>query len=128
MTAPATIGAMTQARPSRPRYGPSVPTFVVGFSPGGRNRKRFFLPATARSISADHSVQMPLVRYALQRVLARVLEHEIRSRDEVPYGRGDEDHPGVGGSRDPGPDMDGDATNVVAVDLDLSRVHARPDL
>ena len=27
---------MTQASPSRPRYGPSVPTFVVGFNPGGR--------------------------------------------------------------------------------------------
>src|ERR1044072_5160657 len=29
-------GAITHARPSRPRYGPSVPTFVVGLRPGGR--------------------------------------------------------------------------------------------
>src|SRR5829696_7348806 len=35
-------GAITQARPSRPRYGPSVPTLVVGLRPGGRNRNRFF--------------------------------------------------------------------------------------
>ena len=33
---PATSGAITHASPSRPRYGPSVPTFVVGFRPGGR--------------------------------------------------------------------------------------------
>src|SRR5262245_26937168 len=36
MIAPTTIGAITHARPRRPRYGPSVPTFVVGFRPGGR--------------------------------------------------------------------------------------------
>ena len=36
MSAPTTIGAITQARPSRPRYGPMVPTLVVGFRPGGR--------------------------------------------------------------------------------------------
>src|SRR5215207_2363471 len=35
-------GAITQARPSRPRYGPSVPIFVVGLRPGGLNRNRFF--------------------------------------------------------------------------------------
>src|SRR5207253_9969131 len=36
ITRPTTTGAITQAHPSRPRYGPSVPTFVVGFNPGGR--------------------------------------------------------------------------------------------
>ncbi len=44
-----TNGAMTHAIPSLPRYGPSVPTFVVGFRPGGRNRNRFL--ATSRSIA-----------------------------------------------------------------------------
>jgi hypothetical protein len=41
ITTPATSGAITQASPSRPRYGPSVPTLVVGFKPGGRNCTRF---------------------------------------------------------------------------------------
>jgi hypothetical protein len=49
ITMPATRGATTHASPSRPRYGPSVPTFVVGFRPGGRNWKRF--RATRRSIA-----------------------------------------------------------------------------
>ena len=30
MITPATIGAITHASPRRPRYGPRVPTFVVG--------------------------------------------------------------------------------------------------
>ncbi len=42
ITMPATTGAITQAKPSRPRYGPNVPTFVVGLRPGGRNRNRLF--------------------------------------------------------------------------------------
>ncbi len=47
-------GAITQARPSRPRYGPRVPTFVPGFNPGGRNRNRFL---ATRRVS-----QLPFVR------------------------------------------------------------------
>src|SRR6266542_2394144 len=33
---PRTRGAITQARPSRPRNGPSGPIFVQGLTPGGR--------------------------------------------------------------------------------------------
>jgi hypothetical protein len=52
---PAISGAITQGSPSRPRYGPSVPTFVVGFNPGGRNWMRFL--ATRVSISADSAAE-----------------------------------------------------------------------
>jgi hypothetical protein len=46
ITTPATIGATTHARPSRPRYGPSVPTFVVGLRPGGRTWNRLGIEAS----------------------------------------------------------------------------------
>src|SRR5205823_7001511 len=37
---PTTSGAMTHARPRRPRNGPSGPTLVHGLTPGGRKRTR----------------------------------------------------------------------------------------
>ena len=51
MSAPTKTGAITQARPSRPRYGPRVPTLVVGLNPGGRIV--IFLRATARVYEAS---------------------------------------------------------------------------
>jgi len=61
MTRPATIDATTQPTPKRPRYGPREPTFVVGLSPGGRNRKR--LAIARSSIRAGIGGPRPGVRY-----------------------------------------------------------------
>jgi len=78
ITAPATIGAITQAIPSRPRYGPSVPIFVVGLRPGGRNRNRFLAIAVASiSAGAAHVRSLSRVR---RRIGASVVVPIRRSR------------------------------------------------
>jgi len=72
--------------------------------------------------------EMPLLGHALQRVRTAVVELDARPDDEVPDGRGDKDLARVCKSRDAGSDMDGDAPDVGAIELDLARVETGSDV
>src|SRR3954468_19111899 len=80
-------GAITHASPSRPRYGPRVPTFVVGFRPGGRIVifLRAIAPGSLRTdaVTRDHPIQLPTVGDALELVRARIVERKAASGDQV---------------------------------------------
>src|SRR5207253_6803113 len=83
------------------------------------------LPA---GLFADDRVEMPLVRDSLERVHAPVFEGQAGPSHEVLHGARDQNltWPREGGH--PSADVYSDATDVVAGELDLARMHPRPDL
>ena len=76
-------------------------------------------------MSAHHPVQAPAVGDALQLVLAGVLEDEPAPGGQVLHGRETSTSDGPGQRRDASADVDRDAGDVVADQLDLAGVAAR---
>jgi hypothetical protein len=68
--------------------------------------------------SGDRGVDAPRPGHALQLALAALLESEPRSCDEVAHRLGDEHLARPGESGNAGADVDGDAADVVAAELD----------
>src|SRR6185295_14723642 len=75
-----------------------------------------------------HPVEAPAVGDPLELVLASVLEVETAARHKILHGLRDPDLRRACGGRDPCADRDAQPGDVVAVDLDLARVDAGPDL
>src|SRR5205807_2060345 len=76
--------------------------------------------------SAHGCVQLPLAGHALETVDTPLVELEARAGDEVDDGLGHEHLPRPGLGRDPLADVDGDAADVAAPQLDLAGVDAGP--
>src|ERR1700687_5688079 len=72
--------------------------------------------------------EMPLVGDALEDMRASVLERQAEARHEIPDGPRHQHLTGTRKGCDPGADVDGQTTDVVAGELDLARVDARPSL
>ena len=72
--------------------------------------------------------QLPFAWDPLQGVPAAVVELDTRSRHQVANGTGDEHLTGAGEAADARPDVHGDAGEVVAAGLALSRVQPGPHL
>src|SRR5574342_733614 len=85
--------------------------------------------ARARS-SADRrdSEEAPFAGDALECLNSPLFETDAGARDEVLDGAGDEDFACSGERGDPGADVDGDASDLVADDLALPRVKPRASL
>ncbi len=80
------------------------------------------------SWEAAHRVEPPFAGDALELVAASVVELDARSHDEV-LNRARHHDTGAGlGIDDPGRDMDGKSSDVVAGELDFSRVQPGADL
>src|SRR5512134_1034060 len=80
------------------------------------------------STSGHRPVEVPTVWDAPQLVLARVLEGQSGSRDQVLHGRRDEDLAGSGKRTDARGDVHGDTSDIAVDRLDLARVAAGSDL
>src|SRR5512132_3378777 len=76
----------------------------------------------------DHREQLPGSLDALQRMDAAVLQGDIGSNDQVAHGPGGENLPRPRSGHHPGGDVDRDPTDVIAAQLDLASVQARPDV
>ena len=72
--------------------------------------------------------ERPLTRHALQSPLAAMLEFHVRPCHQQGDGSRDPYLPRIGVLSDAGSDMDPDAPDVVATDLDLARMDASTDL
>src|SRR4029450_8596132 len=70
--------------------------------------------------------EWPLVGDAFERMGAAISEWDARAADEVGDGAGDEDFVGLGEGLAALGDVDGDAADVVAVQLDLAGVEPDP--
>ena len=79
-----------------------------------------------RAAMAD-CVEVPGAWHTFERVIPAVVELDPRPRDEIPDRSGDEDLVGFGQRRDPGADVHGNATDIVAGKLDLTRVEPDPN-
>ena len=86
------------------------------------------LRGSSGSSLPDDGEDPPLVRQAAQDVLATRLERQPGAGHQVPDGAGRQHLARAGQRRDPLPDVDGDPADVVADQLALAGVQARPDL
>src|SRR2546422_10623050 len=87
--------------------------FVTSGTPSGNGR------STCRAaISTGDGVDLPFVGHALEGVQASVLEDESRAGGEISQRAAGQDLALVGDRTDPGGDVHGNATEVVAPDLD----------
>ena len=92
------------------------------------NHRQRLRPARSASIGQPDGVHLPGAGYALQLVLPAVLEDETRADREILDGAGDDDLACARLTFEPRRDVDGEPGEIAAVDLDLSGVHAGPDL
>jgi hypothetical protein len=72
--------------------------------------------------------ELPRVGDAFERMGAAIGECDARATDEVGHGAGDENFVGLGECLDPLGDVDGDATDVVTTQFDLTGVETNPHL
>src|SRR5437867_7138897 len=84
--------------------------------------------ASPRTWSRNEREDLPLSGNSLQHVASAILELQARAGDQVHHRSGDQDLAGACECGDPGADVDRDARNVGALELDLARVQARSDL
>ena len=115
--------------PRRPRYGPRVPTFVVGFSPGGRNWTRFFAPRKQYTAGPDLTPCHGTTPYRCQRSGMPFSSCSPRSWKTSPdpatrsFTVGEtRTSDGRAIPTDPRPDVHGDAADLPVDRLDLARV------
>src|SRR2546421_12406747 len=79
-------------------------------------------------LSAHDRVEMPVVRDSLEHVHAPVFERQAGASHEVLHGARDQYLTWSREGGHPSADVDSDATDVVAGELDLARMHPRSDL
>src|SRR6185503_18193143 len=77
---------------------------------------------------AHHAVEAPTLRHPLEIVFPLILEPESAAGDQIPDRRRDQDLVRSGHRRHARSDVDRDTSHVASRDLDLTRVHAGPDL
>src|SRR4029453_16882044 len=92
-------------------------------SGGGRRTRR-----PARRSAVGHREQLPGALDALELAGAAVGQGDAGAGAQVADGPGHQDLAGVGLGQDPGGEVDGDAADVVAAQLDLAGVEPGPDL
>ena len=73
-------------------------------------------------LGTNHGVQEPLIRHAFERVGTLVFELQPASGNEILDSRGNEDLGGFGQRRNPSANVHRDPENVIAGELDFSRV------
>jgi len=109
--------------PEQLQHPPAPPSLP----PLSRPRSASLTSAT-ESRSDRRREQVPATRHALERGLPTIRELEAGASNQIPDGAGDE-HLAVGGlCGDARRDVDRDAADVVSHLLDLTGVHACPDL
>src|SRR5215218_3613679 len=96
--------------------------FVLAFPRRGRGN---VVPPPGSSARGE---QLPGVAQALEGVGAAVLQGDAGAGDQVPDGPRDQHLAGAGGGHDAGPDVDGDAADVVAAQVELADVDPGPDV
>jgi hypothetical protein len=80
------------------------------------------------ALQTRHRVQAPLVRHALERVRAAIVEGDSGATDEILNGARDEDFAAVGCGCDACAGVDGDSGWLNADELALARMDAHPDV